>query len=227
MDETTEVKHKIQKYILSILLCQSEVRFRDMRPPHVDTNLYSYHLTKLIKNGFVKKTNDGYTLDTAGLIYAENLNLEDLSGHTSPGVITMLVIQNSNGDVLLKLRHKQPYIYKWTLPYGRVNGDDKTVLIAAQRVVKGVLYLQNQTLTPAGDCYIRVHRGDIAITTTLVHVFTFNSDDIQPSSELLWARPHKISKLDLAPAVEKIITRSFFHDPFFFEEFDEALKIDI
>ena len=49
------IEHHIQKHILSVLMHTKFARFRDMRPPKVDTNLYSYHLKLLIKSGFVQK----------------------------------------------------------------------------------------------------------------------------------------------------------------------------
>ena len=44
------------------------------------------------------------------------------------------------------------------------------------------------------------------------------------SEELVWARPHRLAEYDLAPAVEQIVARTFFRDPFFFEEFVAELN---
>lgn len=95
MIEQTEVKHHIQKHILSVLLHQRTARFRDMRAPRIDTNLYSYHLTQLTKGGFVKKTDSGYTLDTKGLLYVDRLNADKLFVRPQPKIVTMLVIQKT------------------------------------------------------------------------------------------------------------------------------------
>jgi len=35
----------------------------------------------------------------------------------------------------------------------------------------------------------------------------------------VWARPHRLGDVTLAPAVEEIMARTFFKDDFFFEEF--------
>jgi len=223
MIEQTEVKHHIQKNILSILMRQKTARFRDMRPPRTDTNLYSYHLTQLLKSGMVKKTDDGYTLDTAGLIYVDRVNADKLVVRQQPKIVTMLVIQNSDGDVLLMRRSKQPYIDSWTLPYGKLHNDDAGVLAAAQREASEKLQLSDQPMTHAGDCYIRVLQGDQQMTVTLAHVLAFNRDDIEMTDDLCWVQPHKLHKLDLAPCVDQIIARTFFHDPFYFEEFETVL----
>ncbi len=221
MIEQTEVKHNIQKNILSILLHQKIARFRDMRPPRVDTNLYSYHLTKLIKSGLVKKIDDGYTLDTAGLIYVDRLNTEKLFIRHQPKIVTMFVIQNSNGDLLLQRRSRQPYIDTWSLPNGKIHIDDQSLFDAARREAKEKLKVNQQEIVHAGDCYMWVSQDGQQMTVTLAHVFRFNRDDIPTNKDTQWVRPHKLANYDLAPCAEQIATRTFFKDPFFFEEFRE------
>ena len=38
-------------------------------------------------------------------------------------------------------------------------------------------------------------------------------------------KAHKLAELDLAPAVEQIIARTFFRDPYFFENYEENLVL--
>lgn len=220
MIEQTEVKHIIQKNILSVLLRQKTARFRDMRPPRTDTNLYSYHLTQLLKSGLVEKVDDGYTLGTSGLVYADRLNAEKLFVRQQPKIVTMLVVQNSEGDVLLQRRKKQPYIDMWTLPNGKLHTDDGSLLAAVQREADEKLHLPDQAMAHVGDCYVRVHHDDTIMTVTLVHVFAFDRDDIEVNDDLIWVQPHKLHKMELAPGIPQIIARTFFRDPYFFEEFE-------
>lgn len=224
MSDTTVVKHNIQKNILSVLLRQKVARFRDMRPLRTDTNLYSYHLSQLVKGGLVEKTEDGYTLGPAGLVYADGIDTDKPSVRRQPKILTMIVIQNSDGDTLLQRRRKQPYIDMWTLPNGKVHGDDETLHTSAQRAANEKLHLLNQEMHHAGDCYVRVRHGDTPITATLVHVFTFNRDDIVTDDDTTWVQPHKLHKMNLAPGVSEIIARTFFRDPFFFEDFDVSIE---
>ena len=221
MIEQTEINHHIQKHILSVLLYQQTARFRDMRPPRADTNLYSYHLTQLVKAGLVEKVEGGYTLGSAGLIYVDRLSTEKMRVREQPKIVTMLVIQNSDGDVLLQRRKKQPYIDKWTLPYGKLHNDDASLMESATREAAEKLNVHDQQMKHAGDCYIRVYHKDTLMTVTLVHVFTFYRDDIDITDQLQWIQPHKLHTLDLAPAVDQIVARAFFRDEFFFEEFIE------
>ena len=225
MIDETIIEHHIQKYILSILMHQRYARFKDMRPPNVDTNLYSYHLKTLIKRQFVVKNPEGYTLGRKGLVYVDRVTVKTLSVRMQPKIITMLVIQNSNGDVLLFKRKRQPYTDLWTLPYGKIHVDDPSVQAAAIREAGEKLNFKNAPVEHAGDCYIRIADGDEVIMSTLAHVFRFETDDIEMNDQLLWARPHKLAQLELAPAVEQIITRTFFRDPFYFEEYIEQLSV--
>jgi ADP-ribose pyrophosphatase YjhB (NUDIX family) len=219
MFESVSINHHIQRFIIDVLMYQEIARFRDLRPPKTDTNLFTYHLNVLLKSGMLQKVEGGYTLTTLGLSYVDRVSEEKKVIRSQPKIITMLLIQNSDGDVLLQRRNKQPYINAWTLPYGKLHIEDQSLEAAAKREAKEKLGLDDQELSHAGDCYIRVHGENGVVSTTLAHVFRFNRDDIETSEGIIWARPHKLATHKLAPAVEAIVARGFFHDPFFFEEF--------
>ena len=127
------IDHHIQKHIIGVLIHQKYARFRDLRPPGVDTNLYSYHLKAIQKDGWVEKTLEGYTLTQDGLAYVDRVSLKGLNIRSQPKIISMLVVQNSDGDVLLMRRTKQPYIDTWTLPYGKTHIEDISILDGAKR----------------------------------------------------------------------------------------------
>lgn len=223
MFEQDTITHHIQKYIIGVLIHQKYARFRDLKPPRVDSNLYSYHLKKLLKQKIIQKIDERYTLTLKGLMYIDRVSEKNMSIRSQPKIITMLVIQNSNGDVLLQKRTKQPYIDQWTLPYGKLHIDDATIEQAALREADEKLGLKLAHMTHAGDCYIRVYSGGDIFTSTLVHVFFDETDDITTSDGLQWFRPHKLDQHNLAPAVRQIVARTFFRDPYFFEEYTEEL----
>jgi len=221
MIEQAIVTHHIQKHILDVLMFKEVARFRDLRPPKVDTNLFSYHLKLLIKSDIVKKLADGYGLSTHGLAYVDRVSVVSKTVRTQPKIISMLVVQNSEGDVLLWRRKRQPYINAWTLPYGKLHTEDVSIEAAVKRELSEKLMLTDQEVRHAGDCYIHVNTQGQLLSTTLAHVFRFERDDIATHDNLIWVKPHKITQYKLAPAVEQIIARSFFNDPHFFEEFYE------
>lgn len=215
--------HTIQRYVIDMLMQQKFARYSDMKPPKVDGNLYSYHLKVLQKKRLIAKRPEGYTLTREGLVYADNANVLTVKPGVQPKVTTMSVIQNSDGDVLLFQRKRQPFIGTWSLPYGKIHVDDASVLASAQREAREKLGLDQPPLVHAGDCYIRVHDHDEAVMSTLAHVFYYETDEIKPHERLQWVRPHKLAQYDLAPAVEQIVARTFFRDPFFFEEYEVQL----
>lgn len=220
MFKLTTVNHHVQKSIIDLLIHTEVARFRDLRPAGIDTNVFSYHINTLIKLGLVTKREEGYTLTAMGVSYVDRVGTEKSIIRRQPDTISMLLIQNSNGDILLQRHHKQPYINAWTLPYGKILIDDTSLEEAAQREVHKKFGLIDQPLRHIGICYIRVHSGNDIVSTTTTHVFAFNSDAIETSDDVVWARPHKLGDFKLAPAVESIMTRGFFNDQFFFEEFD-------
>ncbi len=220
MIEFSSVNHHIQKHIIDVLMYTSIARFRDLRPPKVDTNLFTYHLTALVKSGLVDKGKSGYSLSAEGLSYVDRVSTESKKIRTQPKIISMLVIQNEEGDILLQRRTKQPYIDTWTLPYGKLHVEDASVLAAAQREAFDKLGLENPELEHAGDCYIRVFVNRSLLSTTLAHVFRAYREYEVLDENLMWARPHKLDQLKLAPAVQEVMARTFFKDPFYFEEFD-------
>lgn len=245
MFEQDTIKHHIERSIIAYLMTNEYARFSSMRPKNVDTNLFSYHLKLLLKAGYVTKTDQGYTLSDKGLIYVDRVSADKMKLRTQPKIITMLLVQDGYGKVLLQKRTKQPYINTWTLPYGKLHIDDESVLAAAMRESNEKLNYTPAQLRHTGDCYIVVgHTARVAAepieagtfidgdtlhlntkevfqvdTRTLVHLVRFESDDIQLGENLQWVEPLDLAKLKLAPAVETIVARAFFGDDFFFEEF--------
>lgn len=245
MFEQDTIKHHIGRSIIAYLMTHEYARFSEMRPERVDTNLFSYHLKLLMKADYVTKTDKGYTLSGKGLIYVDRVSTEKMNVRTQPKIITMLLIQDGYGKVLLQKRTKQPYINTWTLPYGKIHIDDESVLAAAARESREKLGHDPHKLRHAGDCYIVVGKNkrvaaepikagalidgdtlhlntkevfDIE-TRTLAHVVRFETDAIAASDNLQWVAPLDLPKLKLAPAVEQIVARAFFGDNFFFEEY--------
>lgn len=220
MIEQSPLKHHIQKHIVGVLMRQKIGRFSQLRPPRVDTNLFTYHLKSLIRDGYIDKVDGGYTLSPGGLAYVDRLNSAKMIVRPQPKIITMLLIQDGYGKVLLQKRQKQPYIDTWTLPYGKIHIDDKSIIDAAQREAHDKLGIKDQAIRHVGDCYIRVYVDDEILSSTLAHICRFETDDIKTDDTEQWVEPLDIKKYHLAPAVEEIITRSFFGDEHFIEEFD-------
>lgn len=222
MFEIKDVEHHIQKHILAYLMEHKYARFRDMRPPKCDTNLYSYHLKLLEKRRFINKTSEGYTLGVRGALYVDRINADTVKLTPQPKIITMTVIQDGYGGVLMYKKLRQPFIDRWTVPFGKVHNNDISITEAAKREVSEKVGDIDIELMHAGDCYVRIKHEDNVIISTLVHVFYGQTESSVANTAFEWVPPHKISSYHTAPAIEKIITRTYFKDDHFFEEFTEA-----
>lgn len=222
MIEQDTIKHHIGRSIVGHLQTHEYARFSEMRPKGVDTNLFTYHLKLLMKTNHVVKTDQGYTLGPEGLLYVDRVSSEKMRLRTQPKIITMLLIQDGYGNILLQKRVKQPHINTWTLPYGKIHMEDISVLNAGRREAQDKLAYSPENIRHVGDCYIitRLSADDGATQTrTLAHILRFETDAIKSSDSLRWVTPLNLAKLSLAPAVEQIVARAFFNDDFFFEEF--------
>ena len=56
MFEQDTIKHHIERSIIAYLMTHEHARFSEMRPSNIDTNLFTYHLKILVKQGYIEKT---------------------------------------------------------------------------------------------------------------------------------------------------------------------------
>lgn len=248
MLERNTIKHPIERDILQFLTTCESARFSDMRPSKVDTNLFTYHLKLLVKAGYVAKSDTKYTLSSLGLNYIERVNHDALQLRVQPKIVTKLLIQDGYGKVLLEKRTTQPYINTWELPSDEMRIDDESIIAMAERQATEKLNYIPSKLRHVGDCYVvigkkvrtNVHPAEGAVlvdgdvlhlatkevfeteSRTFAHIVRFESDDISIDDRFKWAEPLDIARMKAAPGTEQIITRAFFGDDFFFEEFTVA-----
>jgi len=218
----TTVKNPHQKFILSQLITREHARFKDLKPPKIGSNAYSYHLKELQKGGWITKSEAGYCLGPTGLAHIER-DIESKPVRMQPNVAVALVVQDGYGKILLHKKLEQPYINQWELPMVPAAVADISVREAGVWAAKALLRHVPDTVGHVGDCYIRVHKGKIALGSTLIHVIRFTLDDYVAPEGYAWVDPLRVESMPCAPGVERIMTRTFFNDSFFFEEFTVQL----
>lgn len=215
MNDFQSIKNKIQLQIIEYLFHHGASRFRSLRPARIDSNLLSYHLTKLVHQGYIKKDGDEYQLADKGWQYVDRV-LAYPSVRMQPDIKMAFVIQNDDGDVLLLQSNEA-----WQLPQEPAHIDDKSVTAAAlgyiQSIFDNVLLLRH-----AGDAYLRVRRDDTQLSRTLFHVFRAEVRGATTVHNGKWVGLHSLPNYQLTPGTDAIISRSFFGDGFFFEEFTES-----
>lgn len=214
--------HHIQKHILRTLTHQKWARFRDMRPPRTDSNLYSYHLKLLLKEGMIEKhAEKGYRLSPAGLRYVDHVSLERFEPRWQPKLITKLFIQDDEGRILLWPKYKQPFIGTWSLPSGKVHYDDRSVLDAARRELGYITNRDPLRLEHRGVMEINaVVAGDL-VTHVLEHLFIATIENGSMIHEqATWMTLDEIVQAECSPGTEEAIEQCIKDGPFFYRHYD-------
>lgn len=178
-----------------------------MRPPKVDSNAYSYHLKLLVKQRLIEKhTEKGYRLSPTGLAQVDRMSTNELQLRIQPKIITMVLLQNEHGEVLLLAKSKQPFIGAWTFASGKLHIEDGNVSDAATREIKErVDVVANITLKHKADVYIHASINGQLVSTVLSHVFTMQikTSDVA-RKDVLWATTEDFKTEQLAPGTKDV-----------------------
>lgn len=213
--------HYIQKHILKTLTYTKNARFRDMRPPKVDSNAYSYHLRVLQKEGMVEKSEEGYRLSPIGLSYVDKISTEKFELRAQPKLTHMLVIKNELGQVLLISKTKQPFIDTWMLPNGKVHLDDQSFFSGAVREAEEKLNFIPENLVHRGSCYIRASVNGKLVSSIVANVFEGTAHKkVSLKNDAAWYDIKDMPSLPLAPAVLELTARVVSSRDQFNEQFD-------
>ncbi len=162
--------HVIQKEILIRLIQNPELRYSQLKPKHIESNHFMYHLKALIREGMVEKKDNGrYSLTMEGKLYADQVNLKTLKVRRQPKIVTLVAVQNSKGQWLLYKRKHQPLINQIGFPYGKLHLGE-TVQEAAERELMEKTGMTCK-LTHKGDGYIIIHEENEPVSQICFHLF--------------------------------------------------------
>jgi ADP-ribose pyrophosphatase YjhB (NUDIX family) len=131
-------KHKIQIHILKNLLSADlGLRYRDMKLPEIENDLYNYHLQYLLKEELIKKNDSLYFITDKGKKFVEDILPIDPLGQTSDLFrinVLCAVIRKNNGkiEILNQLRKRHPYYGDTGIIGGAVKKGEK-IIDAANR----------------------------------------------------------------------------------------------
>lgn len=205
IDQTAQPAHHIQRHILDVLRRQEFARFRDLRPKGVDSNAFSYHLTRLLKDGLVDKREEGYTLSIQGIAHIDRVSSIDVRVRRQPKIMTMTVVRNERGGVLVRRKLTQPMINQLTFPTGMLHMDDATIADAAYREVREKMGVVLPELPQhIGDCYMAIRHEGHVLMNSLMHVFMIDvrKQDVAIHDDMFWRNLDDLD--DAAPATRKI-----------------------
>lgn len=111
------IEHPQQRDILRRLSKAEGLRFSELKPDIVENNIFMYHIHLLIRQGLIKKHDDGqYMLTSEGLRYVALVTRGQLEHRTQPKLFSFLVLCNDYGEVVLHRRASQPFMGKYAFP---------------------------------------------------------------------------------------------------------------
>lgn len=168
------ISHHVQRAIISRLIAAETVRYADLKPNDIESNLFMYHLRQLIKAGYVQKGDGGYSLTLQGGQYVNRMSLDNQHIRIQPKVITILVITHHDGEMLLLERLHQPFLHFKGLPSGKLHFGEP-LETAASRELSEKAGLTNVPLTLRGTIILRVVSKDaqpVVVSHTIGYVFS-------------------------------------------------------
>ena len=183
--------HHIQRTILRNLMRGDSLRYRDVKPAGVESNLFAYHLKSLMQEGYVEQTADKhYSLTVDGKRYVDTLSLESLKPRLQPKIVILLAIRDRLGRWLLMRRKVQPLLGQVGLPYGKLHLGE-TVHEAAHRELFEKTGLKSE-LKHVGDGYVTIEENGAPVSEIFFHMFrgTAQTDqfyEAHAAGEVFWS----------------------------------------
>ncbi len=162
--------HRLQQHILQQLILNPELRYADIKPREVEGNLFMYHLKQLISDGLVEKCDSGkYRLTAKGKAHVDKLSLASLTPRVQPRIVTLLAVEDGNGQWLLYRRKRQPLIDTIGFPYGKIHLGESVSEAAARELLEKTGLTAD--LEHRGDGYATVYEGTEPVSEILFHLF--------------------------------------------------------
>jgi 8-oxo-dGTP pyrophosphatase MutT (NUDIX family) len=192
---------------MHVLADTEKARFRDMRPPRVESNLYVYHLHKLQRQNYITRVDNLYTLTSRGLSYVDRLSFASDRLTRQPKINTGIIVKNYQNQILLTKKSHQPLIGKWGLPMGKLHEDDASIHQAAERELREKTGLRLKRLHHVGDVYLRLDSEGELISNAFAHLFcgVIRDQQAEPLAGCRWVETAELTADDIIPFVPRMV----------------------
>jgi len=132
--------HEAQAAILRYLLFTKEASFADIqKTTDLTSDHFNFHVKKLVGEGYVERSGQGYRLTRKGKEYANRMDTDENEIEKQPKISIAITLErkgkNGEREFLFQQRKKNPYYDFW----GRVGGKmrwGETIIEAADRELK-------------------------------------------------------------------------------------------
>lgn len=152
--------HHLQRSIVYRLALSHELHFSELKPDLIENKLFTYHLHKVEKAGYVKKDSNGlYTLTPEGRRLGIRVLQSQQALIDQPESVLFLVIRRkSDGAHLLYKRKVHPLIDRVGFMHITPNATEDTTA-TAQKACKEITGLDCK-FSVLGGGYFRVYEGE-------------------------------------------------------------------
>lgn len=202
--------HHIQKSIILNLARTSPLRFSELQPPRIPNNTFSYHLKKLTAGGYVELTSSGYMPTRKALklvAYGVNTN----KAPSTPMMISMVYVENGDGEVLLMSRDHRPFQGWRCLPSGLVHRGETLDQAASREMFEKTTIDPESGLEQAGVLeirYVEQATQDIFLhSIAFIYKYKFTGDKrllagkVTRYGQLYWS---DLNRSDILPEVHTV-----------------------
>jgi 8-oxo-dGTP pyrophosphatase MutT (NUDIX family) len=193
--------HNVQYSILTLLMTNKVLRFSELRPNRVDSNLFQYHLKKLITDGYIEKVSGGYTLSARGLNYADRHSSSLKAERSQPKIIAIVIVLNAKGEVLVLQKPQQPWLDTYHLPAGKVH-DGEPIAVAGRRELLEKTGLELPDMQQVASVHVTIRLAEIIVSEYYGVVLRCDYNGPLVSGE--WYSGD--DKIELCPSVSEVIS---------------------
>lgn len=192
--------HHIQYNIIALLMKADVKRFSELKPEGLESNLFQYHLKHTIKEGYVEKVEGGYALSPKGLYFADRHSSLLKAIREQPKTITILVIKNSQGQVLMQTKARQPFIGSYHFPAGKIH-EGETLQMAANRELTEKTSLTAVDIEYSATVHVHISKNGTLVSEYIGFIFTGKYDgDVEGSD---WRDASDVH--NFAPSVAEVL----------------------
>lgn len=130
--------HAVQMKVLRYLLLSPQGTFANLRKDaDMQSDQFTFHLKKLVKAGYITKSDNGaYELTRAGKEYANRMDTDENVIEKQPKISVVLVVENDKGDHLQQQRLKHPYYGYWGHATGKVRWGETLTEAGARELLE-------------------------------------------------------------------------------------------
>ena len=209
----------MQKSIILNLARTSPLRFTELQPPRIPNNTFSYHLKKLIDSGYVESTGKGYVATRKALKLIA-YGVSNNRPQATPQIVSMIYIENTDGEILLINRNHKPFQSWYGLPSGLVHQGETLQDAARRELLEKTSLTADEDLCPVGVLEIRyVEEGtDDIFMHTVAFIYKYGyrgdksvlEDKVNRYGQLSWSKLGRNNILTEVIAVKEMVEKNVF-----------------